>query len=186
MHTEESESVASGLRTRTADMATGACHVGYNAVQSGSRRTAWRWSVHQGDEARADRGEQLGTCRLAATFGVPDVAVASRTVHSRPSSSSRPLMILVFLATLMLLQSPARARIQQQRDWPSLGDDRVLKIAGESIDTVTSPSVLHETDPRRGAMSNTSFAQYYVQFKPNADQRALHQVCFLECVQSTA
>ena len=184
MHTEESESVASGLRTRTADWATGTCRVCYNTVQSGSRRTAWRWSVHQGDEARADRGEQPATVRLAATF--PDVALSSRTMHSRSSSSSRPLMILIFLATLMLLQSPARARIQQQRDWPSLGDDTVLKIAGESIDTVTSPSVLHETDPRRGAMSNTSFAQYYVQFKPNADQRALHQVCFLECVQSIA
>jgi len=87
---------------------------------------------------------------------------------------SSPFAIGIFVLVLLCLASNAGAR---NKHWPYLGNSRLLMVAGETLDTTTAPSVLHErTGGRRGEIDNATYAQYYVQMKPDADQQDLHRV----------
>ena len=163
-----------------------ACHERCSAVRPASQRV-WRWLLRQHDLELAAQRRPSATQWCVAAFGKSDVAAKKRTERLRPSSLSCHSARCVLLAILMLLYSPVKARSQRPRDRVSLRDTHMLKIAGESIDTSTVPSVLHEPDPRRAAMSNVTFGQYYVQLKPNADQHELREVCSLlrfKCVRT--
>ena len=60
-----------------------------------------------------------------------------------------------------------------------MGNSRLLKVAGETIDTTMAASVLHgQANGRRGAFENASFAQYYVQLRPGVDPQEFHRVSF--------
>ncbi len=133
---------------------------------------AWPWTR----TPRSRVGSPGHAPAAACGEGEPASRRAMRSRSCRMGRLARTPAVFGLMATLVLLQCPARARVPQQRDWPSLGGSTLIEIAGETIDTSTAPSVHHEASPRRGAMSNGTFAQYYVQIKPNADQRALRTV----------
>lgn len=85
-----------------------------------------------------------------------------------------PVFVLA-AAALLCLAGRARAK---EADWPFVGgNSRHIVIAGETLDTASAPSVLQEqAGGRRGARENATFAQYYVQLEPSADQRKVHEV----------
>ena len=76
---------------------------------------------------------------------------------------------LSMLATVMLCQAGFTHAINQ--DWPFLAlvpNSNLLLVAGETIDTTSAPSLLHQ-GTRRETYFNATFAQYYVQLKNDAD-----------------
>jgi hypothetical protein len=112
-----------------------------------------------------------------ASHAAPALVYRHAPEHTRRAGGGRGVgrpAGLVVVAALLLCLGRTRAQVH---DWPFVGggNTREIRVAGETIDTSSAPSVL-ELSTRRGAMDNVTFAQYYVQLKPNADQRELHQV----------
>lgn len=132
--------------------------------------------------AAAQRHDELGVCggaqisRPAACLPEHGAICNSRRA-ARRHWGRKNKVVLAVAALLLCLTGRARAK---EEAWPFVGgNSRHIEVAGETLDTASEPSVLlqHQAGGRRGASDNsTTYAQYYVQLTPDADQRQVRKV----------
>ena len=135
-------------------------------------------------EHRSDKAHASGSAppafrclavRKCAPHGLGGWAGCCRTREALAVRS--PTAFFLAIAALLLCNTGQAGA--KNPDWPYVGNSRLLKVAGETIDTTMAASVLHgRANGRRGEFENASFAQYYVQLRPGVDPQEFHRVSF--------